>query len=183
MARFPAGKTFESWVEDRSSIPAAAQRSLRSLEWNRRAENLIVAGPSGTGKSHLLEAIGLAAEEQGLTVAWFSMEDLGAIVRRHRVDDTVPKTFAALGTVTLTVVHDIGLWPISQDAAEGLCRLVDASYQRRSLALSSNLHQFVRAKLFVVDGHVRHQAPHNRMEMKGLHRRAVAADRQKLGAA
>ena len=50
------------------------------------------------------------------------------------------KTFAALGTVTLTVVDDIGLLPISQDAAEGLYRLVDASYERRSLALSSNLH-------------------------------------------
>jgi DNA replication protein DnaC len=139
-AHFPAGKTFDSWVENRSSIPAAAQRSLRSLEWTQRAENLVVAGPSGTGKSHLLEAIGHAAVEQGLTVAWFSVEDLGAIVRRHRVDDTVSKTFAALGAVTLTVVDDIGLLPISQDAAEGLYRLVDASYERRSLALSSNLH-------------------------------------------
>ena len=43
-------------------------------------------------------------------------------------------------TVTLTVVDDIGLLPISQDAAEGLYRLVDAAYERRSLALSSNLH-------------------------------------------
>ena len=100
----------------------------------------MVAGPSGTGKTHLLEAIGHAAVEEGLTVAWFSVEDLGAIVRRHRVDDTVSKTFAALATVTLTVVDDIGLLPISQDAAEGLYRLVDASYERRSLALSSNLH-------------------------------------------
>jgi DNA replication protein DnaC len=113
---------------------------VRSLEWTQRAENLVVAGPSGTGKSHLLEAIGHEAVEQGLTVAWFSVEDLGAIVRRHRVDDTVSKTFAALGAVTLTVVDDIGLLPISQDAAEGLYRLVDASYERRSLALSSNLH-------------------------------------------
>jgi len=139
-AHFPAGKTFDTWIESRSSIPAAAQRSLRSLEWTQRAENLVVAGPSGTGKSHLLEAIGHEAVEQGLTVAWFSVEDLGAIVRRHRVDDTVSKTFAALGAVTLTVVDDIGLLPISQDAAEGLYRLVDASYERRSLALSSNLH-------------------------------------------
>ena len=68
------------------------------------------------------------------------LEDLGALVRRHRVDDTVAKTFTALGAVSLTVVDDIGLLPISQDAAEGLHRLVDASYERRSLALSSNLH-------------------------------------------
>lgn len=139
-ARFPAGKTFDTWVGSRSSIPAGTQRALRSLEWVSRAENLVVAGPSGTGKSHLLEALGHAAIDGGLTVAWFSVEDLGVIVRRHRVDDSVSKTFAALASTSLTAIDDIGLLPISADAAEGLYRLVDAAYERRSLALSTNLH-------------------------------------------
>src|SRR6202034_459721 len=56
-AHFPAGKTFDTWTEARSSIPAKTQRSLRSLEWVTRSENLVVAGPSGTGKSHLLDAL------------------------------------------------------------------------------------------------------------------------------
>jgi DNA replication protein DnaC len=99
-----------------------------------------VAVPSGTGKSHLLEALGHAAIDQQMTVAWFSVEDLGALVRRHRVDDTVSKAFASLASVALVVVDDIGLLPISSDAAEGLYRLVDATYERRSVALSSNLH-------------------------------------------
>jgi DNA replication protein DnaC len=38
------------------------------------------------------------------------------------------------------VVDDIGLLPVSQDAAEGLYRLVDAAYEKRSVAISSNLH-------------------------------------------
>jgi DNA replication protein DnaC len=139
-AHFPAGKTFDSWVESRSSIASSTLRSLASLEWISRTENLVVAGPAGTGKSHLLEAIGHRAVDEGRTVAWFSVEDLGTIVRRHRVDDTVSKTFASLAGMALTVVDDIGLLPISADAAEGLYRLVDASYERRSLALSSNLH-------------------------------------------
>lgn len=139
-ARFPAGKTFDTWVESRSSIPASTQRALRSLEWIGRAENLVAAGPSGTGKSHLLEAIGHLAVDAGLSVVWFSVEDLGAIVRRHRVDDSVSKAFAALASTSLTVIDDIGLLPISTDAAEGLYRLVDAAYERRSLALSTNLH-------------------------------------------
>jgi DNA replication protein DnaC len=139
-ARFPAGKTFESWTESRSSVPAATQRALRSLEWVTRAENVVLAGPSGTGKSHRREAIGHRAVDEGLSVAWFSIEDLGIIVRRHRVDDTVSKAFSNLASVALTVIDDIGLLPISGDAAEGLYRLVDAAYERRSLALSSNLH-------------------------------------------
>lgn len=48
-ARFPAGKTFDTWVASRSSIPSATQRALRSLEWVSRAENVVVAGPSGRG--------------------------------------------------------------------------------------------------------------------------------------
>lgn len=139
-AHFPSGKTFDSWVESRSSIPPATQRALRSLEWVGRAENLVIAGPQGTGKSHLLEALGHHGIDQGLNVAWFSIEDLGALVRRHRVDDTVSKAFVALGSMQLTLIDDIGLLPISADAAEGLYRLVDAAYERRSLALSSNLH-------------------------------------------
>jgi DNA replication protein DnaC len=139
-AHFPAGKTFDTWTESRSSIPAKAQQSLRSLEWVTRSENLVMAGPSGTGKSHLLEALGHAAVDAQMSVAWFSVEDLGAVVRRHRVDDTVSKAFASLASVTLVVVDDIGLLPISSDAAEGLYRLVDANYERRSVALSSNLH-------------------------------------------
>jgi DNA replication protein DnaC len=139
-AHFPAGKSFDTWIESRSSIPQATQRALKSLEWVGRAENLVVAGPQGTGKSHLLEAIGHLAVDQKLSVAWFSVEDLGTIVRRHSVDDTVSKTFSSLAQMALTVVDDIGLLPISTDAAEGLYRLVDAAYEKRSLALSSNLH-------------------------------------------
>ncbi|MST31932.1 hypothetical protein GHK86_04220 [Acidimicrobiaceae bacterium USS-CC1] len=48
-ARFPAGKTFESWEPSRSSITAATQQALRSLEWVDRHENVVVAGPSDCG--------------------------------------------------------------------------------------------------------------------------------------
>jgi DNA replication protein DnaC len=139
-AHFPAGKTLDTWVSERSSISVATQRALASLEWVERRENLAIAGPSGTGKSHWLEALGQKAVEEGLSVAWFSVEDLGVLVRRHRVDDSVSKAFAALSSVSLTVVDDIGLLPVSADAAEGLYRLVDAAYEKRSVAISSNLH-------------------------------------------
>jgi DNA replication protein DnaC len=95
---------------------------------------------SGTGKSHFCEALGQAAVEAGLTVAWFTIEDLGALVRRHRVDDSLARAIARLIRTDLIIVDDIGLLPVSPDAAEGFYRLVDAAYERRSLAVSSNLH-------------------------------------------
>lgn len=139
-ARFPANKTFDAWDPTRSSIPTATQRALRSLEWVDRHENLVACGPSGTGKSHLCEALGHAAIDTGHTVAWFSIEDLGVLVRRHRIDDTITQGFAPIIRADLIIVDDIGLLPIGPDAAEGLYRLIDLAYERRSLAISSNLH-------------------------------------------
>jgi DNA replication protein DnaC len=139
-AHLPAGKTFDTWDGARSSIPAATQRALRSLEWVDRHENVVVAGPSGTGKSHLCEALGHAAITAGRRVVWFGVEDLGTLVRRHRVDDSIAKAFTPILRADLVLVDDIGMLPLSADAAEGLYRLVDAAYERRSLAISSNLH-------------------------------------------
>ena len=139
-AGFPTGKTFDAWNPDASSIPAPTQQALRTLEWVHRRENLVVCGPSGTGKTFLLEALGQHAVEQGLRVAWFTLEDLGVLLRRHRADDTVTKAIARVLRADLVVCDDIGLLPVSQDAAEGLYRLVDAAYEKRSVAISSNLH-------------------------------------------
>ena len=93
-AAFPTGKTFDAWKPEASSIPAPTQQALRTLEWVHRKENLVVCGPSGTGKTFLLEALGQHAVEQGLHVAWFTLEDLGVLIRRHRADDTVTKAIS-----------------------------------------------------------------------------------------
>ena len=93
-AGFPTGKTFDAWQPEISSIPAPTQQALRTLEWVHRRENLVVCGPSGTGKTFLLEALGQQAVEEGLKVAWFTLEDLGVLLRRHRADDTVSKAIA-----------------------------------------------------------------------------------------
>lgn len=139
-AAFPTGKTFDAWNPELSSIPAPTQHALRTLEWIGRAENLVVCGPSGTGKSMFLEGLGQAAVETGRRVAWFSLEGLGVLVRRHKADDTVNRAIARILRADLVVVDDIGLLPVGPDAAEGLYRLVDAAYERRSVAISSNLH-------------------------------------------
>lgn len=139
-AAFPTGKTFDAWQAHASSVPAPTQQALRTLEWISRKENLVVCGPSGTGKTFLLEALGQQAVEQGLKVAWFTLEQLGVLVSRHRADDSVSKAISRVLRADVVMVDDVGLLPVAQDAAEGLYRLVDAAYEKRSIAISSNLH-------------------------------------------
>jgi len=139
-AGFPTGKTFDVWDPTISSIPAPTQTALRTLEWIGRRENLVVCGPSGTGKTMFLEALGHDTVTSGRRVAWFSLETLGVLVRRHRADDSVTRAIGRILRADLVVVDDIGLLPVGADAAEGLYRLVDAAYEKRSIAVSSNLH-------------------------------------------
>jgi DNA replication protein DnaC len=139
-AGFPTGKTFAAWDPAVSSIPTPTQQALRTLEWVHRRENLVVCGPSGTGKTFFLEALGQAVVETGRRVVWFTLEHLGGLVAAHRADDTVTKAVARILRAELVVIDDIGLLPVSHDAAEGLYRIVDAAYEKRSIALSSNLH-------------------------------------------
>ena len=139
-AGFPTGKTFDTWNTAASSIPAPTQQALRTLEWIGRKENVVVCGPSGTGKTFFLEALGQQVVEAGMRVAWFRLEDLGALVRAHRSDDSVNRVVARILRADLIVIDDIGLLEVGADAAEGLYRLVDAAYEKRSIAVSSNLH-------------------------------------------
>jgi DNA replication protein DnaC len=139
-AGFPTGKTFSSWDETAAAILLPTQRALRTLEWVGRHENVVLCGPSGTGKSHFLEGLGQLAIDRGYRVAWFTLEELGTLVRRHRVDDSVTRSIDRVLRADIVCVDEIGLLPVGPDAAEGFFRLVDAAYERRSVAVSSNLH-------------------------------------------
>lgn len=136
----PAGKTFDAWEEKASAISKPTQQALRTLEWVDRAEALCVCGPSGTGKSHFIEALGHLAIDKGRTVAWHTLETLAQLFRRHRADDSINKAIGKLIRSDLILVDDVGLLPVSPDAADALFRVVDAAYERRSIAISSNLH-------------------------------------------
>ena len=90
------------------SIPAPTQQALRTLERVHRARNLIVCGPAGHCKTFL----------PGLHVDWFSLESLGVLVRRHRVDDTVTKAITRIlrSDLVMVMVDDIGLLAVGTDA-------------------------------------------------------------------
>ncbi|MHA7862098.1 IS21-like element helper ATPase IstB [Tessaracoccus sp. Y36] len=139
-AGLPAGKTFDSWREHDSSIPAPTQSALAGLEWISRAENLAITGPSGTGKTHFVEALAHNVIDAGMRVSWFTLESLTAAITRAGADNSVNKVIARITRAELIVVDDIGMLPSGQAAAEAFYRLVDATYERRSLAVTSNLH-------------------------------------------
>ena len=113
-----------------------APRPSRPRDGDRHEGNAIADTPT----RDFIEALGHHAIDKGRTVAWHTPETLAQLLRRHRVDDSVNKAIGKLIRVDLVVIDDVGLLPISTDAAEALFRVVDAAYEKRSIAISSNIH-------------------------------------------
>ena len=107
----------------------------------------------------------------GKTVAWHTLESLAGLLRRHRADDSVSKAIAKLTRADLIIVDDVGLLPVSPDAAEALFRVVDAAYERRSIALTSKHPPRRLRRADAQEPRRRHRRPATAPRARADHRR------------
>ncbi|HEX6514859.1 MAG TPA: IS21-like element helper ATPase IstB [Nocardioidaceae bacterium] len=137
-AAFPVTKTLAEFDVAASSIPPATFDYLASLEWIRAAENVCLIGPAGTGKSHTLIALGIAAVEHGYRVRYFTAADLVETLYRGLADNSVGKVIDNLLRNELVIVDELGFAPLDDTGAQLLFRFVAAAYERRSLGIGSH---------------------------------------------
>jgi DNA replication protein DnaC len=138
MAGFPVAKTLEGFQVGAGSVPRATFDYLASLEWIGAHENLVLVGPAGTGKSHLLVALGSAAVESGLRVRYFAAVDLVETLYRGMADNSVGRVIEGLLRNDLIVVDELGFAPLDDVGTQLLFRFVAAAYERRSLGVASH---------------------------------------------
>jgi DNA replication protein DnaC len=103
-----------------------------------RAENVLVCGPTGTGKSHLVNALGFEALRRGQSVLLRSAHRLLAELNAARADGTFARRFAKVCSVDLLILDDFGLRPLSSQGAEDLYEIVRERYERKAIAVTSN---------------------------------------------
>lgn len=137
-AAFPVTKTLAEFDLAASSIPEATFSYLASLEWIRAAENTCLIGPAGTGKSHVLVALGVAAVQAGHRVRYFTAADLVETLYRALADNSVGKVIDNLLRNDLIICDELGFAPLDDTGAQLLFRFVAAAYERRSLAIGSH---------------------------------------------
>jgi DNA replication protein DnaC len=137
-AAFRASKTLEQFDVAASSIPTATFDYLASLEWIRAAENVALIGPAGTGKSHMLIALGVAAVEHGHKVRYFTAADLVDTLYRGLADNSVGRVIDTLLRNDLILIDELGFAPLDDTGAQLLFRFVAAAYERRSLGIGSH---------------------------------------------
>ena len=137
-AAFPVTKTLDEFDLAASSIKTATFDYLVSLEWIAARENLCLVGPAGTGKSHLLVALGHAAVDAGHRVRYFTAAELVETLYRGLADNSVGRVIDNILRADLILIDEIGFAPLDDNGAQLLFRLVAAAYERRSLGIGSH---------------------------------------------
>ncbi len=137
-AGFPVPKTLEAFDVPDSSIPRPTFDYIASLEWVGAKENLLLVGPSGTGKSHALVGCGARAVERGMKVRYVVAADLIETLYRGLADNTVGKVISGLLRHELILIDELGFAPLDDTGSQLLFRFVAAAYERRSLGVASH---------------------------------------------
>jgi DNA replication protein DnaC len=101
-------------------------------------EDALFLGPPGTGKSHLAQAIGLAAIQQGYRVLYRETHTLLDEIAEATIDGSRKQHMQLLATVPLLIIDDLGMRKLPATAAEDLLEIVMRRYERASTLMTSN---------------------------------------------
>ena len=111
---------------------------LATARFVGQREDALFLGPPGTGKSHLAQAIGRAAIQQGYRVVYREAHALIEDIADATLDGTRKVLLADLATVPLLIIDDLGMRKLPHTAAEDLLELIMRRYERASTLLTSN---------------------------------------------
>jgi DNA replication protein DnaC len=111
---------------------------LATARFIQQREDALFLGPPGTGKSHLTQAIGRAAIQQGYRVTYREAHTLLEEIGEAAVDGTRKALLADLATTPLLIIDDLGMRKLPHTAAEDLLELIMRRYERASTILTSN---------------------------------------------
>lgn len=139
-SRLPLEKTLENF--DLKRLPAKAARQVRALldgAFLDRQENVLAFGNPGSGKTHLLSALGQELIRQGRRVAFTTCVRLVQDLLRAKQELRLTRAIKKLGYYEALVIDDIGYVQQSREEMEVLFTLLAERYERGSVLLTSNL--------------------------------------------
>ena len=139
-ARFPAAKTLDGFdFTARPSLNKPLVLDLARGDYLARRENILMVGPSGTGKTHLALALAIAACGRGRRVRFWRVTELITTLREAEEDRQLARLRSQLAKLDLLVLDEFGYVPASKAGAELLFDVIATAYERTSVILTTNL--------------------------------------------
>jgi DNA replication protein DnaC len=144
-ARFREPKTLATfdWLFNAQAIKRTRIEELATGEFIRRHDNLVLAGQSGVGKSHLVQAVGHQACALGWRVRYITSADLLTDLRAPLADQTLPERVRYYARFDLLIIDEFGFDRLERQeapqAASLLYKVIDARNQQHSTALVTNI--------------------------------------------
>lgn len=139
-AHFPEVKTLDQidW-QALSGVSRPKILELASCEYLQRAEAVVLAGPIGTGKTHLAIALGVEAARRRFRVLFTRAAELVRNLREARDDRSLGQLHRRLQRADLLVVDELGFVPFDRAGGELLFNLLSERYEARSTIVTTNL--------------------------------------------
>jgi DNA replication protein DnaC len=140
-ARFPMPKTLEQF--EFSAIPSLNKPLILKLaqgEYLAQAENIVLAGSSGTGKSHLAVALGMAACSQGKRVVFYTAAELVNQLLEAQSQYRLSRLEYKLNQMDLLIVDELGYLALDENGVKLLFNVFASRYERKSTIVTTNLH-------------------------------------------
>ena len=151
-ARLPKQKTLAEYDFDfPKRIPKAALLRLFDCDFVPRHGCAVLIGPTGTGKSHLLTALGYTACERGYATRFVRVVDMINHLTTSQINGTLGKALGTYTRPTLLLLDELGYLPIDKRGADLLFQVVAARYESGSIVLTTNRTFREWGTLFDVD--------------------------------
>jgi DNA replication protein DnaC len=139
-AKFPVSKSLETYnFLDMPTLNKKLVVELARCEWIGRRENVLALGNSGTGKTHISLALGLAACQQGFRVRFTTAAALVHELIEARDEKRLLRYQKQLTRQELLIVDELGFVPLSKTGAEMLFEVLSQRYEQSSTLVTSNL--------------------------------------------